>query len=285
MKDQRDEAGAANVANHFGERSPMAATGQDTSCRLASRAVIGLAVSVVLAGAVGASLARAQTAEPPPGPLAQPSKDPRDLTGVWQQKGYMIRYPTVTGEPPPYLPWAAADAKRRADAQKAGTPISDSTAQCMPSGVPRIMGAPYPIKILQTNKEVVILHEVQHLFQFVYLNENHPKDLDPTFMGHSVGHWEGNTLVIDTTGLKKETLLNEAGDPHSEKLHIVQRLTKSADGKSIENLMEVDDPGAYSKPFVTRYTYYWRPDIRFLEYICEENNRNVTDAEGIVRVK
>jgi hypothetical protein len=255
------------------------------SSKRASRAVMALALSVVLAGGVGATLSLAQTADPPPGPLAQPSKDPRDFTGVWQQKGYKIRYPTVTGDPPPYLPWAAAEAKARADAQQAGTPMTDTTAQCMPSGTPRIMGAPYPIKILQTPKEFVILHEVQHLFQFVYLNEQHPADLDPTFMGHSVGHWEGNTLVIDTTGLKKETLINEAGDPHSDKLHLIQRWTKSADGKEIHNLLTIDDPGAYSKPYVTEFVYYWRPEIRFLEYICEENNRNVTDANGIVRAK
>jgi hypothetical protein len=253
--------------------------------KLASRAVAGLALSVILAGAVATPLAFAQTADPPPGPLAQPSKNPRDFTGVWQQKGYNIRYPVVGGGPPPYLPWAAAEAKQRADAQRAGTPMTDSTAQCMPSGTPRIMGAPYPIKILQTPKEFIILHEVQHLFQFVYLNEQHPADLDPTFMGHSVGHWEGDTLVIDTVGLKKETLINEAGDPHSEKLHLIQRWTKSADGKSIENLLTVDDPGAYAKPYTTKFTYYWHPEIRFLEYICEENNRNVTDASGIVRAK
>ncbi len=252
---------------------------------------LGHRIAHVLIGAacaafgLGVDLSRAQTADPPPGPLAQPTKDPRDFNGVWQQKGYMIRYPVVGGGQAPYLPWAAADAKRRADAQKAGTPISDSTAQCMPSGTPRIMGAPYPIKIIQTKKETIILHEVQHLFQFVYMNEQHPADLDPTFMGHSVGHWEGNTLVMDTTALKGETLINEAGDPHSDKMHLIQRWSKSADGKVLTDLLTIDDPGAYSKPWSIKFDYYWRPEIRFIEYICEENNRNVTDENGVVRAK
>ena len=149
------------------------------------------------------------------------------------------------------------------------------------------MGAPYPIKIMQDKKEVVILHEVQHLFRFVYLNEQHPPadDLDPTFMGHSVGKWDGDTLVVDTVALNKDTLINEAGDPHSDKLHMIEHWSKSADGKVLTDLLTIDDPGAYSKPWSIEYKYYWHPEIRFIEYICEENNRNVTDANGIVRAK
>jgi hypothetical protein len=249
-----------------------------------SKTAIGLTLAVVVA-AGSASLALAQTADPPPGPPAKPSTDPKDFTGVWLQKGYAIRYPVVGGGQAPYLPWAAAEAKRRGDAQTAGTPLTDSTAQCMPSGVPRVMGAPYPIEFLQGKKELVILHETQHLFRHIYLNEDHPKDLDPTFMGHSVGHWEGNTLVVDTVALNKETLINEAGDPHSDKMHIVEHWSKSADGKVLTDLLTIDDPGAYSKPWSIEYKYYWRPDIRFIEYICEENNRNFTDANGVVHAK
>jgi hypothetical protein len=249
--------------------------------RYGFKTMIGAALACALAGAS----AHAQTADPPPGPLAKPSADPKDFAGVWQQKGYAIRYPVVGGGQAPYLPWAAADAKRRGDAQKAGKPIADSTAQCMPSGVPRIMGAPYPIEVLQTPKQVVILHEVQHLFRHIYLNEEHPKDLDPTFMGHSVGHWEGDTLVVDTTAINKDTLINEAGDPHSDKMHLVERWSKSKDGTVLTDLLTIDDPGAYSKPWSIEYKYYWRPEIRFIEYICEENNRNVTDENGVVVAK
>ena len=255
----------------------MAGTGFKTT--------IGVAVAMALAGASAATLAYAQTGDPPPGPRATPSADPKDFSGIWQQKGYAIRYPVVGGGQAPYLPWAAAEAKRRGDAQRAGKPITDSTAQCMPSGVPRVMGAPYPIEVLQSKKQVVILHEVQHLFRHIYLNEDHPKDLDPTFMGHSVGRWEGDTLVVDTTAINKDTLINEAGDPHSDKMHIVERWSKSKDGQVLTDLLTIDDPGAYSKPWSIEYKYYWRPDIRFIEYICEENNRNFTDENGVVRAK
>jgi len=254
--------------------------------KMARKPLIACGLAVLLAMGIAAPGVRAQTAEPPPGPLAQPNTNPRDFSGMWQIRGYAIRYPVVGGGEAPYLPWAKAEAKRRADAQAAGTPIADSTAKCMPSGSPRIWGAPYPIKIMQNDREVVVLHEVQHLMSFFFLNEEHPKELDRTFHGHSVAHWEGNTLVVDTVALKdgKETLINEAGDPHTDKLHVTMRWTKSPDGKSIENLLTIDDPGAYSKPWSIRFEYFWRPEIRFMEYICEENNRNET-VDGVVVAK
>ena len=237
--------------------------------------------------AIGAS-ALAQTSDPPPGPLAQPSKDPRDFSGVWQLDHYAPqRYPVVGGGPMPYLPWTATEAARRDAAMAAGHPISDTTSKCMPSGIPRVMGAPYPIKIVQTPKEMIVLIETQHLIRIAYLNEQHPPadDIDPTFMGHTVGHWEGDAFVMDTVGLRADTTLNEAGDPHTDKMHVVERWTKAADGKSLYDLIEIDDPGAYAHPFQIKLTYLWKPQFRLMEYICEENNRNQTDANGIVGAK
>jgi hypothetical protein len=240
------------------------------------RAALALALAVP-------ALAVAQSAAPPPGPLAKPSADPRDLTGVWQVNGYQMHIVGIDG-PIPYQPATQAEYERRRKAQADGKPITDSTARCLPSGVPRIMAAPYPIKILQTPKEVVILHEVQHLMRFVYLNEEHPKDLDPTYMGHSVGHWEGDTLVVDTTALTPLTLIDEAGTPHSDVLHVIERFRKIDNGATLENILTVDDPKAFTKPWRARFLYRWRPEVRFLEYICEENNRNVTSSDGVVGV-
>ena len=244
------------------------------------------ATLAVFAWLIMAPEALAQTSDPPPGPLAPPSKDPRDLSGVWQLSHIApLRYPVIGGGPMPYLPWTAAEAKRRDAAMAAGRPVSDTTSKCMPSGIPRVMGAPYPIKILQTPKELVMLIESQHLFRIAYLNEQHPADLDPTFMGHTVGHWEGNAFVMDTVGLRGDTTLNEAGDPHSDKLHVVERWTKTADGKELDDVIEIDDPGAYAHPFSIRLAYDWKPQYRLMEYVCEENNRNPTDGNGVVGYK
>ena len=242
-------------------------------------------LALLLAGSILAApfTASAQSAAPPPGPLAQPTADPHDFTGVWQTPGYVYRFVPADGTPTPWQPWAKAEFDARQKAQADGKPMTDSTAQCMPSGMPRIMAAPYPIKIMQSAKEVVILHEVQHLFRTIFLNEEHPAELERTFMGHSVGHWEGDTLVVDTTANSTKTLLDEAGDPHSDQLHVVERIRKIDNGMRLENRITIDDPGAYTKPWVALRTYDWKPQIRLMEYICEENNRNGTDADGVVR--
>jgi hypothetical protein len=247
-----------------------------------SPARLALLASACLCLGASPLTAAAQSAAPPPGPLAQPTADPRDFTGIWLTPGYQYRFVPADGSPTPWQPWAKAEFDARQKAQADGVPMTDSTAQCMPSGMPRIMAAPYPIKIMQTPKEVVIMHEVQHLFRIIYMNEEHPADLERTFMGHSVGHWEGDTLVVDTTANTTQTLLDEAGDPHSDKLHVVERIRKIDGGKRLENMITIDDPGAYTKPWVAVRYYDWRPEIRLMEYICEENNRNATDANGVV---
>ncbi len=252
---------------------------------ISSQAVRRAALAAALLVVAAPLTAAAQSAAPPPGPLAQPTADPHDFTGVWQVKGYQSRFVPADGTPTPWLPWAKTEFDKRQQAQKEGRPMTDSTAQCMPSGMPRVMAAPYPIKIMQTPKEVVIMHEVQHLFRIVFMNEAHPEDLERTFMGHSVGRWDGDTLVIDTAANSTQTLLDEMGDPHSDKLHVVERIRKIDGGKQLENMITIDDPGAYSKPWTAVRYYDWKPEIRLIEYICEENNRNGTDANGVVTAK
>ena len=197
-----------------------------------------------------------------------------DLTGVWWTKGYQPTMKTVDGQLPPFQPWAAAAYKKSLDAQDAGKPLLDSSTLCLPHGVPRIMYAPYPIQILQTPKQVTILHEVNHMVRLVYMNEPHPDGLDDTYLGHSVGRWEGDTLVIDTIGLNDQTLLDRAGLPHTTALHVVERLRPIEGGKLLEDVITIDDPKTYTKPWNARITFERRPDVRLMEYVCTENNRN-----------
>jgi hypothetical protein len=100
-------------------------------------------------------------------------------------------------------------------------------------------------------------------------------------MGHAIGHWEGDTLVIDTVGITKQTQIDEAGTLHSDKLHLIQRIKKVNDTLEIE--FTVDDPGAFTKPWTAKRVWQWRPDVRFAEYVCEENNRNTPGADGQLR--
>jgi hypothetical protein len=232
-----------------------------------------------------AAEALAQTAEPPPKPWPEPNNNPRDFNGIWSPARGNGRLRPVDGSELPFQPWAKKLNDERVAAESGNTPLVNTSTLCLPSGTPRIMTAPYPVKFITLPKEVVMLFEVQHLMRFVFLGEQHPKDLDPTFMGHSVGHWDGDTLVVDTVALKDFTSLDQYDLPKSGEIHVVERLKKINGGKQIEDLITIDDPKAYTKPWTAKVVFDWAPQIRFIEYICEENNRNPVDANGVVGTK
>ena len=140
------------------------------------------------------------------------------------------------------LPWAEEVVKNRQSKE-------DPEANCLPSGIPR--GSPYPWRIVQTPTHYFILFEGNiHSFRQIFMNGKHPDDPDPTWYGHSIGHWEGNTLVVDTVGFNDKFWFDYKGHPHTEKLHTIERYTRTDLGHmSIE--VTIDDPGAYTKPFTT----------------------------------
>jgi hypothetical protein len=133
----------------------------------------------------------------------------------------------------------------------------------------------------------VVLYEAGNTHRQIYTDgRGLPKEYDkPAYFGYSVGHWEGDTLVVDTIAFNDRTRIDEEGIVHSVKLHMVERLRKIDNGNAIENLMTIEDPAYFTAPWQARRTYIWRPDIRLSEYICEENNRNEPNAQGITTAK
>jgi len=205
-----------------------------------------------------------------------------NISGMWQVRGYDRYIKPMDGSDPPWLPWNKQAFEERAAAEAAGTPLYDPTAACLPSGYPRLIAAPYPVEIIQTPDTVVFLYETQHLFREVHLNGEHPADFAPTHMGHSIGHWEGDTLVVHSTGFVDYTQIDEQGSKHSADMEVTERIRKLENG-SLEILFTIDDPGAFSQPWTSRRVWEWRPDVRFYEYVCEENNRNAPDENGVLR--
>ena len=204
-----------------------------------------------------------------------------NISGVWQVRGFDRNFKPVEGGDPPWQPWNKKAFDERHAAEKAGKPLYDPTAACLPSGTPRLIAAPYPVEIVQTPDKTVFLYEVQHLFRVVHMNAKHPDKVEPSFMGHAIGHWEGDTLVIDTVGLVKETQIDEGGTMHSEQLHVVERIRKVND--TLEIVFTIEDPKAFTKTWTSKRVWHWRPDVRFIEYVCEENNRNAPDDSGVLR--
>jgi hypothetical protein len=156
----------------------------------------------------------------------------------------------------------------------------DPTANCWYPGVPRIMQSPYPMQIVQTRDYLVLLFEYMRMWRSIPLDgREHPKNMEPSFMGDSVGHWEGDTIVIDTVGLKDApwTWLDTAGHQHSDALHVVERLERKPDSIAYE--YTVDDPKMYAKPWIQRRAItplkITKNLPELIEYSCTENNRDV----------
>jgi hypothetical protein len=147
----------------------------------------------------------------------------------------------------------------------------DPTELCLPDGHPREALAPYAQQIVQTPDTVVFLYEYMHFFRVIPINKSHPEDVDSTFMGDSVAKWDGDTLVIDTIGLRAWTLA-ASSQWHSDALHTVERL-RHIDAATVSYEISIDDPKLFTKPWSQEFQMKLHPTWKLLEQVCEENNR------------
>ena len=247
---------------------------------------LGLAAAAVMTASLGAQIttpatppptARAGgniTATPPKGPLPRQANKRPDLTGLWLRRAGTgdIRQLLPKGETMPYLRSTLERmAKLRAQ--------DDPQTNCLPLPTPR--GNPYPFRLVETPTHLFILNESMHGFRQVFMDgRKHPTDddLQPSWHGHSIGWWDGDTLVVDTIGLHDTSWFDNFGNLHSDRMHVVERFTR----KDLGNLqvdITVNDPGAYSRPFTLQYTAQLM-EGEFLEYICEENNQDADYIDG-----
>ena len=216
-------------------------------------------------------------------PPEQTAPPPRLPDGTVSLDGLWIGGPSLNdislalppGEKLPLLPSAV-----KLMDERARHPEDEPSLWCMPMGVPR--STPYPFKFVQDvtggapPAHLFILHESNiHSYRQIFMDgRTHPAELDPTWFGHSIGHWENkDTLVVDTVGYNDKFWFDRKGTPHTEQLHTIERYTR----QTISTLavsVTIDDPGAYSKPFTITYTAKLQaPDNDLLEYICQENNQ------------
>ena len=168
-------------------------------------------------------------------------------------------------------------AKRKARVDAAAE--DNESANCLPPGMPGIMGQPYPMEFLLTPGQVTIVIEAYQQVRHIYTDGRRlPADPDPKFHGSSVGRWDGDTLVVDTVGFSPLTML-AANTPHGDKMRISERFRLvDPDVMTIETT--ITDPGALTTPFVSSRTLRRHRDWTLAEYICEENNRNSVDQNG-----
>jgi hypothetical protein len=182
-------------------------------------------------------------------------------------------------EPAPYQPWAAQKVLEAFNRRG----IDDPTALCLPPGIPRIVTLGlFPQQIVHQPNLVVVLYEYMNVFRIIPIGAKHPDDIIPTYMGDSVAHWEGDTLVVDIVGFNDKTWLVGTGTFHSEDLHIVERYTR-VDKDQINYEVTMTDPKVLTKPWILKSTLMLREGTRIAEYVCAENNLDPGHYEKLLK--
>jgi hypothetical protein len=187
--------------------------------------------------------------------------------GLWLPAGGVVLTPIAPDIP--FQPWAAG-----LYADRVGHRL-EPHARCKASGVVRQFQTPYGIEFvdLAPLKRIYIFDVGgPHTFRTVYMDgRSHPDGVLPSYYGHSIGWWEGDTLVIDTTGYNEGFWLDRMGVPHTERLHTVERITRTNAG-ALEYEMTIDDPAVYKAPWKARFDMRWEQGTELFEYICQEAN-------------
>jgi hypothetical protein len=175
----------------------------------------------------------------------------------------------------PLKPDAEKLFRTRVGMSETDAPFATTESKCLPIGMPsNMMGAPYPIQIFQKADAMTIEFEEGWGFRLIYIGGKHPDEIAPSFFGHSIAHWEGKTLVIETIGFRDDTTMGGPGLPHSADMKVTERLSRMSATALIDKIT-VTDPTDYYAP-LTFTSEFDKTDDALIEYICENSRISVT---------
>jgi lysophospholipase L1-like esterase len=246
-------------------------------------------LTILAVAALCALMTRTVSAASPSAAAAVSQTAPPDLSGIWMNDNTLDEKLKREGreraradefEPPhmemPLTPEYQAIYQQRQQARRA---LGEGTQSCKWPGMPGMMTYPYPFEILQAPGRMTLLFEADSQVRRIFFRRKHldADDLDPSYYGDSIGHWEGAVLVVDTIGFNTDTEVR--GMPHSDQMHITERI-RFIKRDTIEDALTIVDPKAFTRPITQKIVYSRRPDWRIREYSCEENNRDAPGANG-----
>ena len=234
---------------------------------------------------LGSQIAAAQTPSAP------------DITGSWLRQGFTVGLPAsgqaspAKAPPPPAPPlvkepyrteWQAR-LKAIRDADAKGQPLANNAVACLPDGMPGMMTAVFPMEILQSRGQITIIEEAYTQVRRILMDRPQKAidDIEPGFYGHSVGRWQGDTLVVDTIGVKEDVRYQNV--PHSREMRIRERMQLVAPD-TLWNEITIEDPAVLEKPWTFTFAYQRMKDYTLLEYICEDN-REYKDDQGFQKIR
>lgn len=219
-----------------------------------------------------------------------------DITGSWLRQGFTVGVRQTgqpTPAPPPPAPPPALKPSymkewqdrlqviREADAK--GQPLANNAVACLPDGMPGMMTAVFPMEILQSRGQITIIEEAYTQVRRILMDRPQQSldDIEPGFYGHSVGRWQGDTLIVDTIGVKESVRYQNV--PHSKDMRISERMRLVAPD-TLWNEITINDPAVLEKPWTFTFAYQRMKDYTLLEYICEDN-REYSDAQGRQQIR
>lgn len=214
--------------------------------------------------------------------LSAPSPKAADghpnLSGIWQAPNMSTRYLEnlgADGVDIPMLPWA----QKLYDERLANFGKDRPSGHCLPHSVTDFDGHHMPKKLIQTPGVIVLLFESYHAYRQIFTDgRTLPKNPEPAWFGYSVGKWDGDVLVVETTGLNEKTWLDDGGHPHSDALRVIERFRRPDFGH-MQVQLTIDDPKAYAKPWTVTIPWAYVPDTELLDWVCE-NEKDVTHLVG-----
>jgi len=207
-----------------------------------------------------------------------------DLSGTYWAISYSPKIQVVGGGEPPLNAAGKAAYENIQAGLKDGSIVDKARRVCVPDGVPRVLATPYPFEIFQVPAgQVTFLYEMNHQVRVIVMDKPMPSPesliVDPKYNGHSVGHWDGDTLVVETAGFNDRTFLDASGLPHGDDMRTVERIRKV--GNQLEDIITIHDPDMYAKDWQARFVYDERNDVRIEDYACNDTHRDLSGVAGV----
>jgi hypothetical protein len=241
-----------------------------TDFRVHARA--GAALAAVLALSVAGSSAFGAGAAP-------------DISGTYWATEYHPKLVLQGGGDLPLTAMGKAAYDKNMAGLKSGEITDAARKFCVPDGIPRAMASPYPFEIIQAPPgQITMVHELNHQIRVIAMDKPMQTYEQlvafPFYNGHSVGHFEGDTLVVQTNGFNEKTFLDASGAPHTDMLVVTERIRKTGPNQ-LEDVVTMHDPDYYTRDISTRFVYALRNDVRLEDYVCGEPHRDINMIKGI----
>ena len=213
--------------------------------------------------------------------------DAPDISGIYWATQYNAKIQLVGGGELPLTAAGKAAYDKNIAGLKDGSLTDNARKFCVPDGLPRVLANPYPFEIIQAPPgQITIIYELSHQVRAIAMDKPLPSDKElipyPYFNGHSVGHYEGDTLVIESAGFNERTFLDATGAPHTDEMHTLERVRRVGPTE-IEDVITIHDPQYYTRDWQARFVYQQRDDVWLQDYVCGEPHRDISSVAGVRR--